>query len=115
MFELYFWLALLLLLIPTFIIATNNPHGRIGRAISRLSPLRDVNEEGAPENESLLARVRLSFGELVTSSRSTGKDFEVEIAQNKVSIEKIRSAVITPLLYLISFLAYYLYASLIVP
>ena len=107
MLELYFWLALLLLLIPTFIIATNNPHGRIGRAISRLSPLRDVNEKEAPESESLLARVRLSFGELITSSKSTGKDFEVEIAQNKASIEKVRSTVITPLFYLIAFLAYY--------
>ncbi|SVD26452.1 uncharacterized protein METZ01_LOCUS379306, partial [marine metagenome] len=96
--ELYFWLALLLLLIPTFIVATNNPYGRIGRAISRLS---------APENESFLVRVKLSFGELTTSSKSTGKDFEVEIAQNKASIEKVRSTVITPLLYLIAFLAYY--------
>ena len=105
--ELYFWLALLLLLMPIFIVATHNPHGRIGRAISRLSPHRDVNEEGAPESESFLARVRLSFGELITSSKSTGKDFEVEIAQNKASIEKVRSTVITPLFYLIAFLAYY--------
>ena len=89
--ELYFWLALLLLLIPTFIVATHNPHGRIGRAISRLSPHRDVNEEGAPESESLLARVRLSFGELITSSKSKDYWESMEtISQLKAKIAKFK-------------------------